>query len=343
MFRFADGFEHYDTAAAGQKWTNASLVLGSKIHSDYGRFGQGFRLSMQAYVALTLDSQATWIVGFAFRSSSVTMAARTFLDLLDAGTVHVSLFLNADGTLSLRNGNGTTLATSTNALAANTWYYIEQKVTIADSGTYEVRVNGSSTGWIPSASGDTRNGARASANQIKLLGHTAAVDRDFDDFYLLDGQDGTASQGAANNDFWGDVTVETLMPDGNGAHSEWTGSDADQVDNYALVDESPANGDTDYVKSSTVGQVDTYSFGDLSTLNDVLAVQVNLQARKDDAGDRSLRLKCRVGGADHDGDSQALSTSYQFLRQVWGKNPATGALWQPSEVNAAEFGVEVTA
>jgi hypothetical protein len=342
MFRFADGFQHYDKAAAGQKWTDVLLGSAGQIHSAYGRFGQGLRLNNQDYVALTLDSQATWIVGSAVRFAAFPDHTRSFISLADGDSTQVYLAVGVDGRLHLYRPNDVLLASSTNAVAANTWYFVELKVTIGNAGAYEVRVNGSSVGWIPSASGDTQSTGNASANRV-ILSSPRLTTVDFDDFYLLDGQDGTAAQGAANNDFWGDVTVETLMPNGNGAHSEWTGSDSDQVDNYALVDESPANGDTDYVKSSTVGQVDTYSFGDLSTLNDVLAVQVNLQARKDDAGDRSLRLKCRLGGSDYDGDSQALSTSYQFLRQVWGKNPNTGALWQPSEVNAAEFGVEVTA
>ena len=44
-----------------------------------------------------------------------------------------------------------------------------------------------------------------------------------------------------------------IAANGNGASSDMTGSDGDQTDNYALVDDLPHNSDTDYVKANAAG------------------------------------------------------------------------------------------
>ena len=78
----------------------------------------------------------------------------------------------------------------------------------------------------------------------------------FDDVYLVD-------TSAPNGDFLGDVRVAYLAPNGNGASSQFVGSDLNSVDNYLLVDEVPANDDTDYVQSDVLNNIDTYALADL--------------------------------------------------------------------------------
>lgn len=332
--RFVDSFDHYATADFTQKWT--SITSSPTISSGTGRRGTNcFRGNTSAHeLSKTLDNQATWIVGFAFTPEGSTSGDEPILIFLDGASVQTDIRLRTDGTLRATR-NGTTLATSSNALSAATTYYIETKVTISDaSGVVEVRVNGSSTGWINITSQDTKNTANAYANVIRLKTVTNAAR--FDDLYVCDGT------GSANNDFLGDVRVDCYLPSGNGNSSQLAGSDGNSTDNYALVDEASQNGDTDYVQSATASQKDTYAFADMShTPSSIFGVQVNMVAKKDDSGTRTICSVTRSGGSDTDGATQALATSYVDYREILETDPNTAAAWTRTNLNSAEFGVKV--
>lgn len=339
--RFIDSFDHYATADITQKWTStAGGGSGPAISSGNGRRSTNcMRIpSTSGEASKTIDAQATWIVGHSFKFSALDGSNdRAFLSFLDSGTIQVDVRMRPDGTIRVTR-NGTTLATSSNALSLSTTYYIEAKVVINDTtGTMEVRVNGSSTGWINITGQDTKNTANASANVIKLSG-IASGNTDFDDLYICDGS------GSVNNDFRGDVRVDCYLPDGNGNSSQLVGSDGNSTDNYQLVDESSQNGDTDYVQSSTVNNKDTYTFADMShTPSSIFGTQLNMISKKDDSGTRSICSVCRSAGTDYDGDTQALGTSYSDYRNIRETDPATSAAWTRTNLNSAEFGVKVAA
>jgi hypothetical protein len=243
-----------------------------------------------------------------------------------------------DGTISVLRGGSTVLSTSASPITFASFGYLEWKFTIDDaSGSYEVRYNGA---MITNGSGaDTRNGANATANQFQLrAAATPGGNFDFEDLYILD------STGSTNNNFLGDVRVDTYLPNGNGNSSQLVGSDADSTDNYALVDETLQNGDTDYVQSATVNNKDTYAFTDMShTPASIFGVQINMIAKKDDSGTRSICSVTRSGGSDTDGATQALSTSYLCYREIRETDPNTAAAWTRANLNSAEFGVKVAA
>lgn len=336
--RFADSFDHYATADFLQKYSSMASSSNVTISSGNGRRSTNCLRFTNALAELykTLDAQATWIVGFSFRVSTLPGSDQDFLAFLDGGTLQTDIRLRADGTIRATR-NGTTLATSTNALSAGTTYYIEVKVTISDAaGVVEVRVNGSSSGWINITSQDTKNTSNASANSIMLA--CVVNSTDFDDLYICD------STGSANNDFLGDVRVDCYLPSGNGNSSQLLGSDGNSTDNYALVDEAAQNGDTDYVQSATPTQKDTYAFTDMThTPSSIMGVQINMVAKKDDSGNRSICAVTRSGGSDTDGATQALSTSYVCYREIRETDPNTSAAWTRTNLNAAEFGVKVAA
>lgn len=335
--RFIDSFDHYATADISQKYSDSTFP---SISSGNGRRGTScLRLGgTPNYVTRVLGAHATWIVGFAFKVGALPGSYLAFLLFNDSSTAHVDIRLGADGTLRATR-NGTTLATSTNALSASTYYYIEVKVTIDDSaGAVEVRVNGSSTNWINITSQDTRNAGNASANVIRLQGMNGTSSADFEDLYICDGS------GSINNDFLGDVRVDCYLPNGNGNSSQLVGSDSNSTDNYQLVDETSQNGDSDYVQSATVNNKDTYTVADMShTPTNIFGTQLNMIAKKDDSGTRSICSVCRSGGTDYDGDTQALGTTYVDYRQIRETDPATSSAWTRSNLNSAEFGVKVAA
>lgn len=334
--RFVDSFDHYATADIPQKYS--SSANSPSISAGNGRRSTASLRFTSSLATLTrvIDAQATWIVGFSFRVTSLPASDTVFLTFLDAGTNQCDLRLRADGTIRATR-NGTALATSTNAISAGTTYYLETKLLVNNAtGTFEVRVNGSSTNWIAITGQDTQNTANATANTVMLSGVISATD--MDDLYICDGA------GSANNDFLGDVRVDCYMPSGNGNSSQLTGSDGNSTDNYLLVDEASQNGDTDYVQSSTVSQKDTYAYTDMShTPTSIFGLQINMVAKKDDSGNRSICSVTRSGGSDTDGTTQALGTTYSDYRQISETDPNTAAAWTRTNLNSAEFGVKVAA
>jgi hypothetical protein len=334
--RLIEGWE--SSTAIGDyagKWTAPGA---GAVSPAAGRFGNGLRTSAGAHSATrTFDSQATWVVGLAFRISALPSSSFGLFSFLDGAVIHCGVGVaDTSGLLIAWRGTvATVLGTAAVAVAPNTWNHVEARVTIGDTGSVVVRLNGATVLTLPSV--DTRNAATASANIVRIGSGTApSVTVDLDDVYVFD------ATGAANNDLAGDCKVEQVLPSGAGATTAWTPSAGA---NYACVDEAPPNGDADYVASATAGQTDTYAFGDLSVAGagTVKAVQATVQARKDDAGSRSLAVVARPGGTDRVGATQAVGDSYALYPQVWDTNPDTAAPWTVADVNAAQFGARLVA
>jgi hypothetical protein len=296
--RFADGFDAYQTAAIAKYWKTLYNSAAVSISAGSGRNGTAsLRLSSgwNRGVDKTIDSQATWILGIGITMSALPSATATIFGLYDNTTLHCDLRLTAGGFLQITR-NGTVLGTGTSALSAGVYYYIEFKVTISDTvGVAGCRINGVSE--LALTSQDTRNGANATADTFRILGVTgidAGTTINTDDFYACDG-----TGGGSDNDYLGDVRVEAIFPSGNGNSSQFLGSDSNSTDNYLLVDEATPNDDTDYVESSTVGDKDTYAYGNLTaTSGTVYGVIPMPYARKTDAGVRSAR-QAMTGASSH--------------------------------------------
>ena len=339
-FEFSDSFDHYTTnAELVQKWTSVDGAT-LTILAAAGRNGTSALRnteSVDRIVSKTLTNKVTRILGAALIiNNAPTASFFPYGEFRDSSTAQVGWYVNADSTISIRrNGpTGTVLATSTNALPTGSYVYIEFKATVDNAGTYELRVNGSSTGWIPSASGDTQQSANAYSNVIafKVMRSNQCY---FDDVYSCN------SDGSSNNDFLGDVRIAAIFPNAIGTYSEFTPSAGD---NYTCVDETTPNSDTDYVSTSGVGNVDTYGFQDLPVSSGtILAIQSNLYARKDDAGSRSISAALYYNSTLYSGSLESLGDTYAYYLEVFETNPNTGDNWTVSEVNNTEFGEKLEA
>lgn len=334
---YADSFDHYATADRAAKGWDGS---GSGQIEAGGRFGTNrLRVDTSGTGNQRRDlpaSYTTLIAGFAYSPVVIGVTPYTILDLLDTGTQHVTLVIDTAGRLVATRA-GTTLGTGTIIMSSGFYYYIEVKVTISDAaGVVVTRIN--EVVDLNLSSQDTRNGASASVNQFRFWQGDGSHVGIYDDLYICD-----TSGGSPTNDFLGDVRVEALFPNGNGNSSQFVGSDSNSTDNYLLVDESTPNGDTDYVESLTVGNKDTYAFGNMTpTTGAVYGVQTLPYARKTDAGTRSIASVARLAGTEVDSTSHALPSSYQYQRDIYETKPGGGA-WSVSDVNSAEFGPKVTA
>jgi hypothetical protein len=343
--RFFDGFDSVPNLVGN--W----VVSGGTVVSATGRDGVGKGISTNngsGQVKVTLPAAySTIIQGVAWNLPSgfggITGVGYCITLFGDTGaTAHLSVNFDAAGRIQLRrgSGSGTVIATTAGTpLLAGTWHYVEIKATIADSGgTCIVHLDNVE---VINFTGDTKNaGTNTTIDAISLPG---AINGIVDDFYVLDGVDGTTlgtPQALAFNDFLNDCTIKPQRPDGNGATSAWVGSDGNSTDNYLLVDEVPFSS-TDYVGSSVATDRDLYEVADLVGSPTVYAVQVKAYAAKSDAGVRSFKTLTRSsGGTVAASAAIALSTSYTtYGGDITTKDP-DGTAWTASSVNAAQFGVE---
>lgn len=356
---FIDSFDHYATADLLEKWTTSGVSVGNStitVAAAGGRRGTaGLRLGMVAnpsanangYALRTLaPADATAVVGFAFALSSANMIGATgpaLCSLRDGGTAQMTLRLNSNLTLSVVRGThgGTVLGTTSLALGVGTAAYLEWKVLVHPSaGTVDVRVNGVSLAPFPLTGQNTRATANSAWNGLALglLDSVAstwapgvASNFDFDDLYVLDG-----AGAAPLNTCLGDVRVDARVPTAPGASTGWTPSAGA---NWACVDESPPNDDTDSVTAATVGLTDTYTVQDAALAGAALfGVQVNLNMKKMDAGTCTIAPVVRHAGVDQVGAALAPGTGYAFGLALYPTNPGTGAAWVEADFNAAEFG-----
>lgn len=338
MLRFIESWDHYASGDVLEKWSLVdTTITGQSIGAGLGRRGSNGWTSTSNGRGLVkaIPSATTVIVGFALNMGGAPGSALNLVELREGASVHVGLQLNTDMSVSVLRGS-TTLATSAaGVITASGYCFVELKALINDStGTYEVRVNGANV--LSGSGADTRNSGTGVVSSVAIK--FARGSQVFDDLYICDGT------GSVNNDFLGDVRVDAYFPNANGNSSQLTGSDGNSVDNYQLVDETTPNDDTDYVQSSTVNQKDTYGFQNMShTPATINGVQIVINSKKDDSGLRSICSVTRSGGADTDGATQALSTSYAYYMQILEADPNTAAAWTPSGINSAEFGLKVAA
>jgi hypothetical protein len=336
---YIDSFDHY-TTVADKLWSGSGGFGITGARNGNGLYVQG---NWQAGFdgSVVRDFAAAFsegIFGFALRSSRLANE-NIYLQEASGATTHIHASWDGSGHLVFKLGvGGTTLGTTTSVWTTNADKYVEIHVKIHDTtGFLRVYVNGA---LEINFSGDTRNGGSGnlirfamSSTQITFEGgHNLIID----DLYVISNDDGVSAP-------LGDSKVECRFPNGNGNSSQFDGSDGNTTDNYLLVDETPPNSDTDYVESPDVGDKDTYLVQDLAAPTGVVhAVQVNLFAKKSDAGARSMVSVARLAGTEADSASAALTTTYAYYRDVRLAKPGSGG-WTISDFNSTEFGMKVSA
>jgi hypothetical protein len=236
----------------------------------------------------------------------------------------------------LYTSTGTLVATGATILSYGVWYLIELRVKIADAGTIELKIDG-----VPELtySGDTKPGADTTINRVAWITNDGSRYDNIDDIAIND------TAGAVDNSWCGDGSVILLKPNANGDASDLTGSDGNQTDNYLLVDEVPADGDTTYNVGSTSGNRDLYGVDDFSgTGKTIRRVWVEARAEDTVAAGGECYLSVKVsGGTERKSAAIPLLTTYtkQLLGTVHTVNPENSAAWSDANLDAIQVGFEV--
>lgn len=327
---YFDGFDDYSAAQMNRYWNYASNIT---LGTSYGRNGtNGVRLD--GSISITLGQQATRTIGFAYRQDRLP-GNGNIVYLMDTGTNQVCLQIRGDGTWAIINGQGTTIATTTNAIQANIFYYIEFSATIhTSSGSITLKVNGNT--WA-TVSGVRTNGTNNNwSNQVyftnSISGYGTVIS--IDDFYSR-----------SDSTFCGDVRVESLLPTSNGNTNAWSRGGTDSGSNWSQVNDNPPNDDTNYIYTGSTGTVDEYVYPNLSTTaGTVYGLMTVPVMRNDAAGNVAVASVYRSGGTDYFSSGQTVgATTYNAYMDIQGQNPATSSAWTVSSVNAAQFGIKRTA
>lgn len=320
--------EGFDTRAPKSGWSFPNVSFTA------GRFGGYQVLATSGNVTTTPSVNVSELIAGCAIFPDLT-APRILCRLISTSNVEqLEIRTLPTGAIEVRRGTSTVIATSSSGFLSNAVYaYLEIRATLDDtSGVVEIRVNGATA---VNFTGDTR--VSGSDTQFSQLSFISGSQTPVDDFYLLD-----TTGSAPYNTFLGEVKIETLVPNGNGAFSQLLGSDGNSTDNYLLVDENPASM-SDYVESSTLGQRDTYTFSNPSTASgQVFAVQACAYVSKTDAGPANIKIIERASA----GPTERLSFAIAVSNATWKQTgpmitDPNNATWSIATVSSAEFGVEV--
>lgn len=338
---FVDGFDTYGNT------NNASVtadVLGSKyvefISTGFkvqaGRTGSGHSLEITSSSSWLLKpdldtTNATLYAGFGMYVDSIASVFQPFWMRTD-DIWGVNIQLETTGQLSVRRKT-TTLGTTTNAvISANTWAYIELKVVCANSGSYELWVDGVSE---LTGSGDTQEHVSKSYHNAFFIRRGFGVNPNtrFDDLYILD------AAGSTNNSNLGIMEVTTIYPDGDDT-TQWTANGGGT--HYTEVDEEVFD-TTSYIESNTSAQQDIFSYGGLASNGTVQAVQVTTECKETDADSYELKIlsKNTTPTTETAATQFVGTTDFVAKRAIFDTDP-DGSAWAQSTVNSNKFGVEVT-
>lgn len=228
--------------------------------------------------------------------------------------------------LTLIDSLGAVVATGTHQLNHDVWYYIEIRIDCS-GGEAEVHFNGFPE--IASTSGDFDT----SIGYVKWVWqYVGAAMVQVDDVYVND------TTGGVNDTFWGDMVVQTFFPVADGSYTDFTPKTG--TDHYPMVDETSFDGEATYVYDNNVGDKDSYSVGPALADTTIYSVQLNLAARKQDAGSRAAKALILQSGTDYLSSAYPLSTDWAIYTWILDKDPA-GATWLYTTVNSDEYGIKV--
>jgi hypothetical protein len=342
---FVDGFDHWAAADASQKWPTEQSQVGTMSSTTPFSAGKSMLLAnVFSYVGRSLGANhTTLIAGFHFNVGSLTFVPWNLVTFLDAGTVQLNVGINGSGAIVVYR-NTTLLATSS-AVGFNVgWHFLEAKVTFhATTGSYTVKVDGVQV--LTASSVNTAPSGNALANWLRMGYQGMFTGNNFTDTVLYDNLYLCNSAGSVNNDFLGEVRIQTLLPNAVGASSQLTRTGGSVSGNYTAVNEASVDGDTSYVSSNTVGQQDTYKYGALTANTaSVLGLASSPVARRDDAGQRTIATRYRhSNNAEADfATTTPVLTAYLNCQHVQETNPVTTSAWVPGDL-ANEFGPKVAA
>lgn len=272
-----------------------------------------------------LQKSISPLAEFYLRFAHLEAGTQAFLYLRSGTTTLLTISFNA-----ARNITASIGGTSTVTIPSSTWYLFELYYKLDNSaGRVHIKVDGQNSGI--NFTGDTQPGADTTINNLYFPAFSGLYNY-IDDLALND------TAGAADNSWCGDGRVVALAPNGDVGSPQWMGSDGNQVDNYALVDEIPQN-DADYVRSQTSGNEDLYNLGTFTIDGAVRRLQI-LGRAKGASVPASLDTGFRINSVDYLDTISLNSTFSRIEGPEYKLNPNTSQAWTQSDIDGLQVKIK---
>lgn len=292
------------------------------------------------------DTNKTLIFGFYLTTPGAFGNNLEILRVLCGQAVQCSFEINTAGTLDFQRGVSVVLDTSTYAFSVSNDYYVEFKIVIGDGtdGSMEMRVAD-----ITASGDNTETAVEWTVTDVDTRGSTQSDETSWDAIHYFPWRIGTGTvyedlyicdgSGTENNDFLGNIIVESISPDGAGNSSQWTPSTGS---NWQNVDEDgPNDGDTTYNTADADGETDLYTMTDIVAPGPVLGVQVQAEVRVTSGNPRKVRLPIRSGTTTSEGDDLTVAgDDYGGRHRIIETNPDTGNNWTNGQITDVEVGIK---
>jgi hypothetical protein len=241
------------------------------------------------------------------------------------------------GATTVNGGSGTLLGTGSTTVPLNAWFYIEIGATIDPSaGAVTVRLNGVNVSGLVLSSINTQgDGGSTTVNGVQFIIGSTSLTSSFAHYYFAD-----ATGSSPWNTFLGDVRIQTLLPTGAGAITDFTPhGDSFNWQNAATVPPSPT---VQFNSNSTSGDSDLFTMTSVATNETTIyGVQVKSLLAKTDAGARTVAAVLKSSSTTTTGSAVAASATSQYVRAMFQADPNTSAQWTQSNVDAAQAGYTI--
>lgn len=242
-------------------------------------------------------------------------------------------FTSNSNTLVQLRVDGSGVDSSSYLLTSKNYHLVEIYFKMSDSdGEIILRVDGVEK---MSYTGDTKPSTGTDFNRVLFdpSGDWIYVD----DIAIND------TTGSADNSWCDDGHIVAIKPNANGDSSDLNGSDGNKTDNYQLVDDIPADGDTSYVYSDVVDDHDLYNLESFDVPEGASIKRVWAEARAKDPGEGDIAFVVKTHSTEYeDSVAQALGSAYaQAKSDVYTTNPNTSAAWTESELDDLQVGVKI--
>lgn len=336
---FMDGFDMYDGAnnnspkpGIHSKWI---IAQGDNLRFTDGRYGgQAVHLGaatfgniIRGFFNENLFLQ-TSTVAFAFLTDNIANMENNgrFFTLLHNQGDQFGISFSNIGEVRLLRGNTVVASSVPNLIRTNDWHYIEMEyVGHTTSGRAALYLDGVK---VVEYVGNTQNQAPYGFNGLQLSG-TNASNYYIDDLYVID----QATR-------IGERRIETLRPNGDVSGNMFTPSAGSF--GYSALNENLVSADN-FVSATLNGAQDMYNFSNLTTTpNKIDAVQLSVWASKTDAETRQMATLVKSGTTVTTSKNYNLPTNHLDMNRIENLDPATGAAWTPTGVNALQAGFKIT-
>jgi hypothetical protein len=327
---YATSFEHNSTTTMGREgWdtTNASINT-TNYHTENG-VGEPHSLNIDGASASgprTPSKNDAQRIAFWLRPGN-TASVTKFAMIFGTGSgEQVYLEWQTDGTVKVYRGDdifGTLLVTTGVLLDRSLANWVAVRLIADNSGTLTIAING--TQVYTTTAYDLQAIGSAGWTRCRFATPNFTSDNIIDNLLMFD------SSGS-----WlpGPIVcqVKTVSSVVSGA---LTGSASTGASRWENVD--VAGGSTPYNEAAAAGDGDVYGCTALSTMGDVLAVVVCLEAERA-GGITTLEAGVKSGGTtDYDTAHTLAVSGFEAIQSIWEEDPNTVATWTSSNASAADI------